>query len=61
MNNAFEDFYIDLLNEYGDVKIGNLTFSPADIIKALDQIAYNEGLLDFEDMMLTNAELEEAL
>jgi hypothetical protein len=61
MTNAFEDFYIDLLNEYGDVKIGNLTFSPADIIKALDPIAYNEGLLDFEDMMLENAELEEAL
>lgn len=61
MNNAWEDFYIDLLNEYGDVKIGNLTFSPADIIKALDPIAYNEGLLDFEDMMLENAELEEAL
>lgn len=61
MNNPWEDFYIDLLNEYGDVKIGNLTFSPADIIKALDPIAYNEGLLDFEDMMLENAELEEAL
>jgi hypothetical protein len=57
MVNAFEDFYNDLLNEAGTFTIGALEFLPSDILKALDPIAYNEGLLDFEDMMLENAEL----
>jgi hypothetical protein len=56
--NAFEDFYNDLLNEAGTFTIGTLEFMPSDILKALDPIAYNEGLLDFEDMMLENVELE---
>ena len=58
MINAFEDFYNDLLNEAGTYSIGTLEFMPSDILKALDPIAYNEGLLDFEDMMLENVELE---
>jgi len=58
MINAFEDFYNDLLNEAGTFTIGTLEFMPSDILKALDPIAYNEGLLDFEDMMLENVELE---
>lgn len=58
MTNAFEDFYNDLLNEAGTYSIGTLEFLPSDILKALDPIAYNEGLLDFEDMMLENVELE---
>jgi hypothetical protein len=58
MKNAFEDFYNDLLNEAGTFTIGTLEFMPSDILKALDPIAYNEGLLDFEDMMLENVEME---
>jgi hypothetical protein len=57
MINAFEDFYNDLLNEAGPFTIGTLEFLPSDILKTLDPIAYNEGLLDFEDMMLEDAEL----
>ena len=54
------EFYDDLLNEcFGEIKLGNLTFSPAEIIKNLDPIAYDQGLMDFEDMMLENMELEE--
>jgi hypothetical protein len=56
--NAFEDFYNDLLNEAGIFTIGNLEFLPSDILKALDPIAYNEGLLDFESYMMENVELE---
>ncbi len=55
--NAFEDFYNDLLNESGTFTIGTLEFLPSDILKALDPVAYDQGLLDFEDMMLENAEL----
>jgi len=58
MPNAFEDFYNDLLNEAGTYSIGTLEFLPSDILKALDPIAYNEGLLDFESYMMENVELE---
>ncbi len=58
MINAWTDFYDDLLNEMGEIKIGSLTFMPADVIKKCDPVAYDQGLLDFEDMMLENARLE---
>jgi len=55
-----EDFYDELLNDcYGEIKLGNLVFSPAEIIKRLDPIAYHQGLLDFEDTMLENVTEEE--
>lgn len=56
-----EDFYDDLLNEcYGEIKLGDLTFSPAEIIKTLDPIVYRCGLADFESYILENAEMENA-
>ena len=58
MNNPWSDFYDDLLNEFGEIKIGSLTFMPADVIKKCDPVAYEQGLLDFEDMMLQQAEEE---
>jgi hypothetical protein len=57
MNNAWTDFYDEILNERGTFTIGTLEFLPSDILKTLDPIAYEQGLLDFEDMMLENAEL----
>lgn len=57
MNNAIIDLYNDLLNEMGEVEIGTLKFLPSDIIKKCDPVAYDQGLLDFEDYMLENAEL----
>lgn len=61
MENALEDFYDDLLNEcYGEIKLGDLVFSPAEIIKTLDPIAYRCGLADFEDVMNENMEMENA-
>ena len=59
MINPMTDFYDDLLNDcYGDVVLGNLTFSPAEIIKKLDPVAYDQGLLDFEDVMMENMQEE---
>ena len=56
-----EYFYDDLLDEcYGEVKLGNLTFLPSEIIKNLDPIAYLEGLADFKDIMIENMEMENA-
>jgi uncharacterized protein (DUF2164 family) len=54
-----KDFYDELLNDcYGEIKLGNLVFSPAEIIKRLDPVAYNQGLLDFEDTMRENVREE---
>ena len=58
MNNQWAEFYDELLNEFGEIKIGSLTFRPSDVIKKCDPIAYDQGLLDFEDMMLRNLEEE---
>lgn len=55
-----EYLYDDLLDEcYGEIKLGNLTFLPSEIIKNLDPIAYLEGLADFEDLMIENLDIEE--
>lgn len=45
----YEDQYIEALNEQGEIKIGYLTFSPADIVKELDPTAYRCGLNDYID------------
>jgi len=46
------DRYDDLLNEcYPLVKIGNLTFDPAEIVKTLDPIAYDIGLSEYYDSL----------
>jgi hypothetical protein len=56
-----EDFYDDLLDEcYPVVVIGGMHFFPSIILKKCDPIAYQQGLLDFEDMMKENAEMENA-
>lgn len=57
MINVWQDFYDDLLNEMGEVEIGTLKFLPSDILKKCDPVAYDQGLLDFEDYMRENAEI----
>ena len=47
----YEDVYIEMLDEGGNIHIGNLSFSPSDILSKLDPIAYRIGLTDFVDSM----------
>jgi len=47
----YEDVYIEMLDEQGDIYIGNISFSPSDILSKLDPIAYRLGLSDFVDSM----------
>ncbi len=56
MSNAWTDFYNDLLDEQGEIEIGIYKFLPSQVLKQCDPVAYDQGLLDFEDMMLRNAE-----
>lgn len=46
------DEYDAMLDEcYEDVVIGGITFTPSQILKECDPIAYQCGLNDFEDSM----------
>ena len=47
-----KDMYNESLDEMGDVKIGNLRFSPSEIVNVLDPIAYRTGLNEYEDMLM---------
>lgn len=55
-----EDSFDEILNDsYGEVKLGYLTFLPAEIIKKLDPIAYQVALSDYESMVQEEAEAQE--
>lgn len=44
-----EEVYDEFLDEiYPEVKLGYSTFSPSQILKALDPIAYHVGLQEYE-------------
>jgi hypothetical protein len=60
MNNPWTDLYNDLLDEQGEIEIGIYKFQPSQVLKMCDPVAYDQGLLDFEDYMRSNAELEDA-
>ena len=46
LNNVFDDILDDC---YGDVVICGITFSPSQILKACDPIAYRVYLADYEN------------
>ena len=41
--------YDEMLDSYGEVKIGNLVFKPSDILRELDNVAYRVGFNDYCD------------
>lgn len=45
------EMYDDMLNEQGLVIIGSLSLYPSDILKELDEIAYNVGFSEFVDYL----------
>ena len=51
------DYYFDDI--HGDVIIAGITFSPADILKELDPVAYNEEFNSFVDNMKVDIYAEE--
>jgi len=54
----FVDQYDAMLNEQGEVKIGNLSYCPSRVLKEVDPIAYSCGLNDFADAPLTEKQNE---
>jgi hypothetical protein len=57
MINALEELYDEILDEQGFFEIGIYKFSPSQILKNCDPIAYRCGLADFEDYIKENTEL----
>lgn len=43
------ELYDEMLDTEGEVRAGGLSFSPSDILKELDQVAYDCGFNDFCD------------
>ena len=47
-----KESFIDLLNDiYPTVKIGNATFTPAEILECCDPIAFSIGLIEHQDYL----------
>ena len=47
----YEGDYCNMLDEQGYVHIGSLTFSPSEIVRELDETAYQCGLDDYVDSL----------
>jgi hypothetical protein len=52
-----QDRFEEMLNELGTVKIGNLEYDSAMVLKQVDPIAYKEALLEYADA--ENIEIDE--
>jgi hypothetical protein len=55
-----EDDYDDMLDEvYGDIEIGNLTYSTSRVLKEIDPIAYDYGFSDYQEYVYECSECGE--
>lgn len=57
-NESAENSYDDMLDEGEEIKIGNLTYLPSQVLKAVDEIAYNVGLSDWQSSVLEDLQYE---
>ena len=53
------DLFNESLDEQGEIKIGNLTYSPSWVLEQVDSTAYRIGVSEYEDMLLEDFEYEE--
>lgn len=52
MREMIEEMVDDMLDQDGDIKIGNLTFARSAIVRELDPVAYRELCCNFADSMI---------
>ncbi len=57
MNNDVAQYYDEMLDEQGEIEIGIYKFLPSQVLKMCDPVAYDQGLLYFEDYLIQNEEL----
>jgi len=53
-----EDMVDDMLDEQGDVNIGNLVFSRSQILKQCDPVAYRQVVLDYIDSKIEDLQYD---
>ena len=61
-NNKNVEEFCEMLDDTNpEIKIGNLTYSPSNVLKNTDEIAFRCGMSDYNDSRLTdlNDELEQ--
>ena len=46
-----EEMYCEALDEQGLISIGTLQYTPSEVLRNCDPIAYRVGLSDFEDFL----------
>lgn len=46
-----EEQYCEMMDEQGDIEIGNITLTPSDVLRKMDPIAYRTGLSDYVDVL----------
>lgn len=61
-----EDEIIEAFNEmldevYGDIKIGNLSYSTSQVLLLIDKVAYREALLNYVDQLRQDELISEEL
>lgn len=57
-SNDIIDMVNDLLDEQGEVSIGNLTFYPSQILKQCDPLAYRITVNEYIDNMISDLEYD---
>lgn len=58
MREMIEEMVDEMLDQDGDVKIGNLTFRRSYIVRELDPIAYRMMCSEFADSMISDLQYE---
>lgn len=57
-DDEWTDLYEETLDTDGDVTIGNLSYSPSEVLKQVDSIAYREGYNNWIDEYISEATQE---
>ena len=55
------DMYDEFLNDFGETRIGNLVYYPADVLKKVDPIAYRCGFNDYCDSLISDGYIIEGI
>lgn len=53
-----EDMFVDFLDSEADIKISGMTFSPSDILRTMDPVAYREQFNNYLNYISLNFDIE---
>jgi hypothetical protein len=53
-----EDMFVDFLDSEADIKISGMIFSPSDILRTMDPVAYREQFNNYLNYISLNFDIE---